>query len=53
MGPVDGYLALVLAATGRQREATDTAVRATEQCDEWGFTAYADWLGAHREQLCF
>ncbi|MBD3923263.1 AAA family ATPase [Nocardioides cavernae] len=53
MGPVDGYLALALAATGRQREAADAAARATDQCDSWGFTAYADWLGAHRARLGF
>lgn len=53
MGPVDGYLALVLAATGRREEAADAAASATEQCDAWGFTAYADWLAAHRERLGF
>jgi DNA-binding SARP family transcriptional activator len=53
MGPVDGYLALVLATTGRGQEATDAAARAMEQCDAWGFTAYADWLGEHRARLGF
>jgi hypothetical protein len=53
MGPVDGYLALALAAAGRRSEAVDAATRATAQCDEWGFTAYADWLGTHRERLGF
>lgn len=53
MGPVDGYLALALATTGRPREAADAAGRATIQCDEWGFTAYADWLAAHRVRLDF
>lgn len=53
MGPVDGYLALALATTGRSREAADAAGRAIAQSDEWGFTAYADWLGAHRERLGF
>ena len=54
MGPVDGYLALALAADrqaagGGRRGRT----RAIGQCDEWGFTAYADWLGEHRERLGF
>lgn len=53
MGPVDGYLSLALAASGRTREAADAAGRATQQCDAWGFTAYADWLAAHRERLDF
>ena len=53
MGPVDGYLALALTASGRHQEATDAAGRAVAQCDEWGFTAYADWLDAHRERLAF
>jgi len=53
MGPVDGYLALALTASGSQREAANAARRATVQCDEWGFTAYGDWLGAHRERLGF
>jgi len=53
MGPVDGYLALALAGSGRKQEATDAAGRAIDQCDTWGFTAYADWLGAHRERLAF
>ena len=53
MGPVDGYLALALATAGRRHEAVEAAGRAAAQCDEWGFTAYADWLGAHRERLDF
>jgi hypothetical protein len=53
MGPVDGYLALALATAGRRGEAADAAGRASVQCDDWGFTAYADWLGAHRERLAF
>ena len=53
MGPVDGYLALALAAGGRRAEAVDAAARAAAQCDDWGFTAYADWLRAHRERLAF
>ena len=39
--------------TGRSREGADAAGRAIAQSDEWGFTAYADWLGAHRERLGF
>ena len=53
MGPVDGYLSLALAAADRKGEAAEAAARASAQCDEWGFTAYADWLGAHRERLGF
>ena len=53
MGPVDGYLALALAASGRHQEATARPAASVAQCDEWGFTAYADWLGAHRERLGF
>jgi hypothetical protein len=53
MGPVDGYLALALATTGREQEAVDAAARALDQSDAWGFTAYAEWLGAHRERLGF
>jgi hypothetical protein len=53
MGPVDGYLALALATTGRRQEAAAAAARALDQCDAWAFTAYADWLGAHGERLGF
>ncbi|MCY4726844.1 BTAD domain-containing putative transcriptional regulator [Nocardioides sp. STR2] len=53
MGPIDGYLALALAATGRRQEAAEAAARALHQGEEWGFTAYADWLVARREQLGF
>lgn len=53
MGPVDGYLALALAASGNTVEAAKVADRAVEQSHEWGFTAYADWLAAHRERLGF
>ncbi len=53
MGPVDGYLALALAASGRHQEAADAAARAMGQCEAWGFTAYADWLGEHRARLDF
>jgi DNA-binding SARP family transcriptional activator len=50
-GPVDGYLALALAAVGRP--ATEVADRATAQADDWGFTAYVGWLDTHRERIGF
>ena len=53
MGPVDGYLALALAVSGRRREAADAAARAERQSDEWGFAAYAAWLAVHRARLGF
>jgi hypothetical protein len=53
MGPVDGYLALALAGCGRKVEAAEMADRAAGQSDEWGFTAYTDWLAKHRERLGF
>jgi len=51
MGPVDGYRALALATAGRRDEASEAAEQAARQSDEWGFTAYADWLAAHRARL--
>jgi hypothetical protein len=53
MGPVDGYLALALAVNGSRDLASAVADRAAAQSDEWGFTAYAAWLAAHRERLGF
>lgn len=53
MGPVDGYLALALAAAGRRDEASEVADRADVQSAEWGFTAYGAWLAAHRGRLGF
>ena len=50
-GPVDGYLALALAACGRSQEATAAAERGLEQADAWGFTEYAAWLHAWRDKL--
>ncbi|MCF6376441.1 DUF2791 family P-loop domain-containing protein [Nocardioides KLBMP 9356] len=51
MGPVDGYLALALATTGRSVEAAEAADRADAQAEEWGFEAYAAWLAERRRQL--
>lgn len=53
MGPVDGYRALALAVAHRHSEAAEAAELALAQCDEWGFTAYAAWLAAHRKRLGF
>jgi hypothetical protein len=53
MGPVDGYRALVLATLGRLEEAAEAADRARAQSDDWGLTAYAAWLRAHRTRLGF
>ncbi len=50
-GPVDGYLALALATCGRRAEASAAAERGLEQAAAWGFTEYAAWLRAWREQL--
>jgi DNA-binding SARP family transcriptional activator len=52
-GPVDGYLALGLAASGRHEEAVRAAERALAQAADWRLTAYAAWLRARREQLGF
>ena len=53
MGPVDGYLALALATTDRRGEAAGVADRAAGQAREWGFDAYAAWLGKRRGELGF
>jgi hypothetical protein len=51
MGPVDGYLALVLAVCGRRADATAAADRAEAQAEDWRLPAYSDWLQRWREQL--
>jgi hypothetical protein len=53
MGPVDGYLSLALAASGRTEEARAKADAAGAQAEEWGLTSYAAWLRARRERLGF
>jgi len=50
-GPVDGYLALGLAACGRRAEASAAVERGLEQAAAWGFTEYDAWLRAWREKL--
>ena len=50
-GPVDGYLAVALAVSGRPGEATDAADRAEAQADDWQLPAYTDWLRDWRERL--
>jgi hypothetical protein len=52
-GPVDGYLALALAATGRRADAAAVAERVRVQAEEWGFTTYTAWLDEHRNRLGF
>jgi len=51
MGPVDGYLSLALAASGRADEAREKAEAALVQAAQWGLTAYVDWLRARRALL--
>jgi hypothetical protein len=51
MGPVDGYLALALAASGRRDEGTAAADRAQAQGEAWGLTAYVAWLRGHRDRM--
>ena len=53
IGPLDGYLSLALAAIGEQDEAAERADAALAMADEWGFTAYRDWLQGHRERMGF
>ena len=53
MGPVDGYLALALAATDRRAQAAEVAERARAQADEWGFAAYAEGVGEQRDRVGF
>ncbi len=53
MGPVAGFLALALATAGRRQEAAEAADLALAQSAEWGFSAYAAWLAAHRDRLSF
>jgi hypothetical protein len=53
MGPVDGYLALALAATGRKGEAATKAEAASAQATAWGLNAYVDWLDQRRVELGF
>ena len=53
IGPLDGYLALALAAIGERDEAAERADAALAMADEWGFTAYRDWLEGHRERMGF
>ena len=52
-GPNDGYLALALATCGEREEASEAAQRGLTQAEEWGFTAYAEWLRGRRAQLGF
>ena len=52
-GPLDGYLALALAAIGEPGEAAERADAALEQAEEWGFTAYVQWLQEQRKQMGF
>ena len=51
MGPVDGYLALALAASGRREEGSAAADRAQAQGEAWGLTAYVAWLRGHRDRM--
>jgi hypothetical protein len=51
MGPVDGYLALALAVSGREAEATAAADRAEAQAEDWRMPAFTDWLRHWRELL--
>lgn len=53
LGPVDGYLALGLAASGRPAEAAAAADRAAAQADEWRLPAYSAWLAGRRDRLDF
>ena len=53
IGPLDGYLSLALAAIGEQDEAAERADAALAMADEWGFTAYRDWLQGHRQRMGF
>ncbi len=50
-GPNDGYLALALATCGHPAEASAAAERGLAQAEDWGFTAYADWLRGWRAKL--
>jgi len=51
MGPVDGYLALALAASGGRDEGSAAADRAQAQGEAWGLTAYVAWLRGHRDRM--
>ncbi len=44
-------VALPTRLTDRQVEAAEAADRALLQSEEWGFRAYADWLGERRRLL--
>ncbi len=52
-GPLDGYLSLALAAIGETDEAAERADAALAQAEEWGFTAYVEWLLEQRKRLGF
>lgn len=53
LGPVDGFLALAAAATGKLATATAHADRALELCREWQIPVAAQWLHGHRQRSGF
>jgi hypothetical protein len=53
LGPLDGYLALALATVGETDEAAKRADAALALAEDWGFTAYLDWLREGRKRMGF
>ena len=53
LGPVDAFLALGAAGSGRTDEATRYADAALDQCGRWGMPRAAQWLTGLRRQHAF
>ncbi|KRF28136.1 hypothetical protein ASG94_21140 [Nocardioides sp. Soil805] len=53
LGPVDAFIALAAAGSGRSDEACHHADAALEQCGSWGMSRGADWLTDLRSRYRF
>jgi hypothetical protein len=53
LGPIDGYLALALAATGQTAAAGEAADRALALAEAWDLAVYGRWLQGHRTRHGF
>ncbi|MCD4532830.1 AAA family ATPase [Nocardioides sp. cx-169] len=53
LGPVDAFLALAAAGSGRPAQAAAHAESALEQCSRWGMSRATSWLSDLRERYHF